>query len=107
MFNNNSVVSIISHSFPYSVCDHKSHTISKTQKAHDKAFIEAMCLLFVFGLIAPSIEQKRAPKKQNKLDAYDVFTIYDLKIKTGSIPCVLSLSKVSPIFTAMKKILIS
>jgi hypothetical protein len=72
-------LSIICGSFPSPDWDHKCHIISKTQRAHNKAahnkaFIEAMCSSLVFGLIAPSIEQKRVPESQTKSEAYDAFT---------------------------------
>jgi len=74
MSNDNSVISTICRSFPSPDWDHKRHIISKTQKAHDKAFIEAMCASFVFASTAPSIERKSAPKDESKLAAYDAFT---------------------------------
>jgi hypothetical protein len=74
MSNDNSVILIICHSFPSPDWDHKHQIISKAQKAHDKAFVKAMCLSFVFGSIAPSIEWKRAPTDPTKLEAYHAFT---------------------------------
>jgi len=74
MSNDNSVVLTICCSFPSPDWDYKCNIISKTQKAHDKAFIEAMCSSFVFGLIAPCIERKSAPIDETKLAAYDAFT---------------------------------
>lgn len=46
----------------------------KSQKSHNTAVIEATCSLFVFGSIAPSIQQKISLKDQIKLEVNDAST---------------------------------
>ena len=104
MSNDNSVISIICRSFPSPDWDHKRHIISKTQKAHDKAFIEAMCASFVFASIVPSIERKSAPKNESKLAAYDAFT--PIMASRCEQAATMNLANVSHIFVALRIMLI-
>ena len=57
--------------------DHKKHSITKYQKAHDKIFIEAMCSSFVLDSICPVSKQKEACVNMGKLLTHFCYQEYE------------------------------
>ncbi len=73
MSTDNSVVSILSRTFPSPDWDNKKHFITKYQRNHDKYFIEAMCASFVLGSICPACDKKKAPSDPQELARHNNF----------------------------------
>ena len=73
--NHDSVMSVISGTFPTPEWDTKKMLITKTQKYQDKFFIQAMATSFVLCSIMPSAERQKPPTDPKELVEYEAQSV--------------------------------